>query len=135
MASIFTKIINREIPSYEVAEDKNYYAFLDINPLAKGHTLVVPKKEVDYIAIGSLFHSPTKQKKKVIGINILTLAKKEITIPLIGIGGIDLKNINEVLNKGAMGIAIISAVQNSSEPEKIILQFKKRMLKYGNRKT
>ena len=49
MASIFTKIINREIPSYEVAEDKNYYAFLDINPLAKGHTLVVPKKEVDYI--------------------------------------------------------------------------------------
>ena len=49
MSSIFTKIINREIPSYKVAEDKNYYAFLDINPLAKGHTLIVPKKEVDYI--------------------------------------------------------------------------------------
>ena len=49
MASIFTKIINREIPSYKVAEDENYYAFLDINPLAKGHTLIVPKKEVDYI--------------------------------------------------------------------------------------
>ena len=49
MASIFTKIINSEIPSYKVAEDENYYAFLDINPLAKGHTLVVPKKEVDYI--------------------------------------------------------------------------------------
>ncbi len=49
MASIFTKIINGEIPSYKVAEDKNFYAFLDINPLAEGHTLVVPKKEVDYI--------------------------------------------------------------------------------------
>jgi len=49
MASIFTKIINGEIPSYKVADDENYYAFLDINPLAKGHTLVVPKQEVDYI--------------------------------------------------------------------------------------
>ena len=49
MASIFTKIIQGEIPSYKIAEDANYYAFLDINPLAKGHTLVVPKKEVDYI--------------------------------------------------------------------------------------
>jgi len=49
MASIFTKIIQGEIPSYKVAESKDFYAFLDINPLAKGHTLVVPKKEVDYI--------------------------------------------------------------------------------------
>ena len=49
MATIFTKIINGEIPSYKVAEDENYYAFLDINPMAEGHTLVVPKKEVDYI--------------------------------------------------------------------------------------
>mgnify|MGYP000023498319 FL=1 len=47
MSSIFTKIINGEIPSYKVAEDENYYAFLDINPNAKGHTLVIPKKEVD----------------------------------------------------------------------------------------
>jgi histidine triad (HIT) family protein len=49
MASIFTRIINGEIPSYKVAEDENYYAFLDIHPLAKGHTLVIPKKETDYI--------------------------------------------------------------------------------------
>jgi len=49
MASIFTKIINGEIPSYKIAEDDNYFAFLDINPLAKGHALVVPKKEVDYL--------------------------------------------------------------------------------------
>lgn len=49
MSSIFTRIINGEIPSYKIAEDDNYFAFLDINPLAKGHTLVIPKKEVDYI--------------------------------------------------------------------------------------
>ncbi len=49
MATIFTKIINGEIPSYKIAETDKYYAFLDINPLAKGHTLVIPKKETDYI--------------------------------------------------------------------------------------
>ena len=49
MASIFTRIINREIPGHIVAEDERYIAFLDINPLTIGHTLVVPKKEVDYI--------------------------------------------------------------------------------------
>lgn len=49
MATIFTKIINGEIPSYKVAEDDNFYAFLDINPMTKGHTLVVPKQETDYI--------------------------------------------------------------------------------------
>ncbi|MCQ2175788.1 MAG: HIT domain-containing protein [Bacteroidales bacterium] len=50
MATIFTKIANGEIPSFKVAENEEYYAFLDINPLAKGHTLVIPKKvEDDYI--------------------------------------------------------------------------------------
>ena len=49
MASIFSRIVAGEIPSYKVAEDDRFYAFLDINPLAKGHTLVIPKQEVDYI--------------------------------------------------------------------------------------
>ena len=49
MASLFTKIINREIPGHIVAEDDRFIAFLDINPLVMGHTLAVPKKEVDYI--------------------------------------------------------------------------------------
>lgn len=49
MASIFSKIIAGEIPSYKIAENDKFYAFLDINPLQKGHTLVVPKKEIDYI--------------------------------------------------------------------------------------
>jgi len=49
MSTIFSKIIAGEIPAYKVAEDDHFLAFLDINPLAKGHTLVIPKKETDYI--------------------------------------------------------------------------------------
>lgn len=49
MPSIFTKIIEGDIPSFKIAEDDNHYAFLDINPAAEGHTLCIPKKEVDYL--------------------------------------------------------------------------------------
>ena len=49
MASIFTRIVNGDIPSWKIAESDDFYAFLDINPLAKGHTLVIPKQEVDYV--------------------------------------------------------------------------------------
>ena len=49
MASIFTRIINGEIPAYKIAEDERFLAFLDINPLTKGHTLVIPKQETDYL--------------------------------------------------------------------------------------
>ena len=54
MASIFTKIINGEIPCYKIAEDEHCFAFLDINPNAIGHTLCIPKKEVDKLLIMSL---------------------------------------------------------------------------------
>lgn len=49
MATIFSKIVSGEIPCYKIAEDENHFAFLDINPLVEGHTLVIPKKEEDYI--------------------------------------------------------------------------------------
>lgn len=49
MASIFSRIVAGEIPSYKIAESENCYAFLDISPLAEGHTLVIPKQEIDYI--------------------------------------------------------------------------------------
>ncbi|MFV0471299.1 MAG: HIT family protein [Paludibacteraceae bacterium] len=49
MATIFSKIISGEIPSYKIVEDERFFAFLDINPMSKGHTLVIPKNEVDYI--------------------------------------------------------------------------------------
>ena len=69
MASIFTKIVSGEIPSYCIAETDKYYAFLDINPLAEGHTLVIPKLETDYILdiedaeLGGLF---TLDRKSVV---------------------------------------------------------------------
>jgi len=49
MATIFSRIVNGEIPCYKIAENDRFFAFLDINPVAKGHTLVIPKREVDYI--------------------------------------------------------------------------------------
>ena len=49
MATLFTRIIEGEIPSYKVADDSEFYAFLDINPVQPGHTLVVPRREVDYL--------------------------------------------------------------------------------------
>ncbi len=49
MSGIFTRIVQGEIPSYKIAEDDRFYAFLDINPVAIGHTLVIPKEEIDYI--------------------------------------------------------------------------------------
>jgi histidine triad (HIT) family protein len=49
MATIFTRIVNGEIPCYKIAENEKFLAFLDINPLAEGHTLVIPKREVDYL--------------------------------------------------------------------------------------
>ncbi|NVO11603.1 MAG: HIT family protein [Bacteroidales bacterium] len=49
MATIFSRIVKGEIPSYRIAEDERYFAFLDINPLAEGHALVIPKKEIDYL--------------------------------------------------------------------------------------
>ncbi len=49
MATIFTKIVEGQIPSYKIYEDEKFYAFLDINPMAKGHTLVIPKQEIDYL--------------------------------------------------------------------------------------
>ncbi|MCH2042655.1 MAG: HIT domain-containing protein [Saprospiraceae bacterium] len=49
MASIFTRIINGELPCYKIAESQDYFAFLDIAPVERGHTLVIPKKEVDYV--------------------------------------------------------------------------------------
>ena len=55
MSSIFTKIVNKEVPSYKIAEDENFLAFLDVNPNAKGHTLCIPKQEINKIFDGRRF--------------------------------------------------------------------------------
>jgi len=103
MNSIFTKIIKGEIPSYKIAEDENYYAFLDINPLTKGHTLVVPKKEVDYIfdvddqTLGGMMIFAKKVAKAIekavpckrIGVTIIGLEVPHAHIHLIPINGVN----------------------------------------------
>ncbi|MET3038267.1 HIT domain-containing protein [Chryseobacterium sp. NRRL B-14859] len=81
MSSIFTKIINGEIPSYKIAEDENFIAFLDAMPLVKGHTLVVPKKEVDLI-----FDLESEEYKNLWGFAQKVAKKIKTAIPCVRVG-------------------------------------------------
>ena len=95
--SIFTKIVIGEIPSYKIAEDKNYLAFLDINPNAKGHTLVIPKKEVNkifdldkqtYLELMSFSYRVAKALEKAIpckriGMSVIGLEVPHVHVHLI----------------------------------------------------
>jgi len=87
MATIFSKIINGEIPCWKVAEDDRFLAFLDINPLAKGHTLVIPKQEVDYLFdMGDeLLGSMMIFAKKVARAMDKTMDGKRIGVAVIGL--------------------------------------------------
>ncbi|MFW5892230.1 MAG: HIT family protein [Bacteroidota bacterium] len=102
MSTIFTKIVKGEIPSYKVAENEEFLAFLDINPLAEGHTLVIPKKETDYIfdmadeQYQKLFLFAKKVAKAIdqvveckrVGIAVLGLEVAHAHIHLVPINGI-----------------------------------------------
>ncbi len=102
MATIFSKIIAGEIPCYKVAEDENFLAFLDINPIAKGHTLVIPKKETDYIfdindkEYQELFLFAKKVAKAIrkqipclkIGVTVIGLEVAHAHIHLVPINGV-----------------------------------------------
>lgn len=87
MASIFTRIVNGEIPCYKIAENEKFLAFLDINPLAKGHTLVIPKKEIDYIfEIDDLLLGELFIFSKKVGMAIeKVISCKRIGITVIGL--------------------------------------------------
>ncbi len=110
MASIFTKIINGEIPCYKIAETENCLAFLDVSPLAKGHTLVIPKKEVDYyfdlsddllLEVNTLAKKVAKAIEKVIpckriGVAVIGLEVPHAhmhLVPLNSIGDINFKSV------------------------------------------
>jgi histidine triad (HIT) family protein len=107
--TIFSKIIRGEIPCYKVAEDDNFIAFLDINPVAKGHTLVVPKKEVDYIydlddeTLATLWLFSKKVAKAVekvvpcnrIGISVIGLEVPHAHVHLIPINTLDDMNFSK----------------------------------------
>ena len=92
-------------------------------------------KDIDYIAIGSIFASPTKPEKKPIGTEILMEVKKIISIPLIGIGGINIENVRKVIENGADGIAVISAVEKSDNPKNTIKKLKEEIKKGWKKKA
>ncbi|KQR93736.1 HIT family hydrolase [Chryseobacterium sp. Leaf180] len=81
MSSIFTKIINGEIAAYKVAEDDNFVAFLDVMPLVKGHTLVIPKKEVDLI-----FDLETEEFKNLWAFAQKVAKKLKMAMPCVRVG-------------------------------------------------
>lgn len=103
MASIFSKIVQGKIPSYKIAEDKNYYAFLDINPNSRGHTLVIPKKEVNklfdldketYVGLMDFSYRVAKALEKTvpcerIGMSVIGLEVPHVHVHLIPINFMD----------------------------------------------
>ena len=87
MSSIFTKIVNGEIPCYKIAEDENYFAFLDVNPNAKGHTLCIPKQEINTIfdMDEDLYLGLMKFSRKVAKAVEKTVECKRIGVAVIGL--------------------------------------------------
>jgi histidine triad (HIT) family protein len=88
MAGIFARIASGEIPSYKIAEDERFFAFLDINPLAKGHTLVIPKQEIDY-----LFDIEEEMYKDLwqFAMNVATALKQVVPCIKVGVAVIGLE--------------------------------------------
>ena len=105
MASIFTKIVNGEIPSYKVAEDDKHYAFLDIFPTAKGHTLVIPKKEVDkyfdleedeYLELMRFARKVAKGIEKVIPCNRVGVSVIGLDVPHAHVHLIPINKVSDI---------------------------------------
>tara|TARA_B100000965_G_scaffold86825_1_gene70304 strand:- start:184 stop:576 length:393 start_codon:yes stop_codon:yes gene_type:complete len=105
MPSIFSKIVSKEIPSFKVHEDDNFLAFLDINPLKKGHTLVIPKEETDYIFdiksqeyedLWSFAKVVAKGMKKVIDCERISIVVMGLEVPHAHIHLIPFNNIQDI---------------------------------------
>lgn len=121
MATIFTKIISGEIPSYKIAEDENFFAFLDISPLEEGHTLVVPKLEVDYIFdleddLLSKFHLFAKKIAKAIDASVDC---KRVGVAVVGLE-VPHAHIHLIpLHKDAINFALTRKSFSKEELEKL----------------
>ena len=128
MASIFSKIISGEIPSYKIDESKDFLAFLDVNPLREGHTLVIPKKEVDYIfniednELSELWKFAKQVAKKIesriscnrIGVAVIGLEVPHAHIHLIPIDSVsDMDFSKEKLNMSQSRLQEIATLINS----------------------
>lgn len=105
MTSIFTKIIREEIPSYKVAESDHFYAFLDINPLVQGHTLVVPKQEVDklfdlddetYLGLFAFCKTVARGIKRSFACNRVAMSVIGLEVPHAHVHLIPINSMNDV---------------------------------------
>lgn len=105
MASIFTKIINGEIPSYKIAEDENFIAFLDVNPNAKGHTLCVPKLEINkifdmeedlYLQLMSFSRKIAKALEKTVSCKRIGVAVVGLEVPHVHVHLIPLQDMDDM---------------------------------------
>ncbi len=105
MPTLFTKIVNGEIPSYKIAEDENFYAFLDINPNAKGHTLCIPKKEEDkifdleedtYLELMRFSRKIAKALEKTINCKRVGIAVVGLEVPHVHVHLIPLNDMKEM---------------------------------------
>jgi len=105
MSTLFTKIINGEIPSYKVAEDEHYYAFLDINPNAKGHTLCIPKQEENklfdldqetYLGLMSFSRKIAKALEKTVSCKRVGVAVVGLEVPHVHVHLIPLNHMKEM---------------------------------------
>lgn len=128
MASIFTKIVNGEIPCYKIAEDENFLAFLDVNPNAKGHTLCIPKKEINKIfdIEDKLYLGLMAFSKKVaialektvsckrIGMSVIGLEVPHAHVHLIPLNEMDeIRFVNKVSMTSAEFEALATAIQQN----------------------
>lgn len=130
MSSIFTKIISGEIPSYKIAEDENYFAFLDINPNAKGHTLVIPKREEnklfdlskeEYDGLMSFSYRVAKAIEKTIpckrvGMSVIGLEVPHVHVHLIPLNTMsDIQFIEKVKLSSDEFLALAEGVSSNFE--------------------
>ncbi len=105
MSSIFTKIVNGEIPSYKIAEDENYLAFLDVNPNAKGHTLCIPKQEINkifdmeeehYLGLMKFSRKVAKAIEKTISCKRIGVAVVGLEVPHVHVHLIPLQDMDDM---------------------------------------
>lgn len=105
MSSIFTKIVNGEIPAYKVAEDENYLAFLDVNPNAKGHTLCIPKQEINkifdmeeehYLGLMKFSRKVAKALEKTVPCKRVGVAVVGLEVPHVHVHLIPLNEMDEM---------------------------------------
>ncbi|KAB1155416.1 HIT family protein [Tenacibaculum aiptasiae] len=130
MASIFTKIVSGEIPSYKIAEDENYFAFLDINPNAKGHTLVIPKREEnklfdlskeEYDGLMSFSYRVAKAIEKTIpckrvGMSVIGLEVPHVHVHLIPLNTMsDIQFIEKVKLSNEEFVELAAGISNNFE--------------------